>query len=131
MTEESSGFNGVQYFEIPVTDLGRAITFYEELFRIELLRRDVDGYKMALFPETVDGQGASGALAEGDVYVPAKAGPILYFTITSLQAFLERLAALDATMLLEPQQVEDHGVVAEFEDCEGNRIALFQPSDKR
>ncbi|MEM1146066.1 MAG: VOC family protein [Pseudomonadota bacterium] len=131
MSEERSSFWGVRYFEIPTKDLVRAISFYEALFQIELTRHTIDGYEMAWFPETADGQGASGALAQGDVYVPTKSGPILYFTISNLQALLDRLAALEATVLLEPREVQGQGVVAEFEDCEGNRIALFQPIEKR
>ncbi len=123
----NSHFLGVRYFEIPVNDLDRAISFYETLLETNLTRETVDGFEMALFPEIADGAGASGALAKGEVYVPAKAGPVLYITVPDIPAVLERLAALNGRVLLDPQEVHGQGTVAEFEDSEGNRIALFQP----
>ncbi|NBU26980.1 MAG: VOC family protein, partial [Caulobacteraceae bacterium] len=68
--------NPVCHFEIPVTDLDRAIRFYEGVFGYRLNRRTIDGYEMAFFPRSDDKPGASGALARGDVYVPSKTGPI-------------------------------------------------------
>jgi len=38
------------YFEIPVTDLDRAINFYQLLLGIELERGSIHGYDMAFFP---------------------------------------------------------------------------------
>jgi catechol 2,3-dioxygenase-like lactoylglutathione lyase family enzyme len=40
----------VYYFEIPVNDLERAITFYSAVFGCEFDRVDVDGNQMANFP---------------------------------------------------------------------------------
>ncbi|MEM9387733.1 MAG: VOC family protein [Pseudomonadota bacterium] len=127
--QRTPGFLGVQYFEIPVEDLDRAVSFYEEAFNIPLTRESVDGYEMALFPETAQGRGATGALAKGDVYVPAKTGAILYLSVPSIKRSLDRLTRLGAEVLLDPREVPGQGIVAEFEDSEGNRIALFQPTD--
>lgn len=127
MTSSNTSFLGVRYFEIPVIELDRAIAFYEPLFQTSLTRTTLDGYEMALFPPMEDGVGASGALAKGEVYVPAKAGPILYFTVPSISQVIKRLHQLNGVVLLSPQVVDGQGTVAEFEDCEGNRIALFQP----
>lgn len=127
----NTSFFGVRYFEIPVNDLDRAISFYERLLETSLTKENIDGYEMALFPELANGTGASGALAKGDVYVPAKAGPILYITVPNIEAVLGRLAALNGNVLLDPREVHGQGTVAEFEDSEGNRIALFQPLDNK
>ena len=55
--------NPVFHFEIPVTDMDRAVRFYEAVFQFPMRREQVDGYDMAFFPHG-DGQpGASGALA--------------------------------------------------------------------
>jgi hypothetical protein len=40
--------NPIVYVEIPVTDLGRASRFYEEVFQFSLESTTVDGYPMAL-----------------------------------------------------------------------------------
>lgn len=117
--------NLVGYFEIPVTHMDRAVGFYETLFGLKLERTVIDGYPMALFPHH-DGAGATGALAQGDVYVPGKAGPVLYFTVDDIKAVLSRAAGLGA-VLLYPVKDIGTGRVAEIEDSEGNRLALYQP----
>ena len=76
--------NPVFHFEIPVNDMDRAVRFYTNVFGYELSRQTVDGYEMAFFPRDADGPGASGALAKGDVYVPSKTGPIIYFDVPDI-----------------------------------------------
>jgi hypothetical protein len=116
--------NPVHYFEIPVTDMDRAVRFYESVFGKQLTRTTVDGYEMALFPAAEGAAGASGALAKGDAYVPAKAGPILYFSVADIDPVLSRATMAGATILYPKKAIGDLGHVAEFEDSEGNRIAL-------
>jgi len=42
--------NPVRYFEIPVSDLDRAVRFYTSVFAHDFERSQIDGYEMALFP---------------------------------------------------------------------------------
>ena len=71
-----------RYFEIPVTDMPRAVAFYEQVFRDRLTFETIDGNQMALFPLT--DTGITGALAKGDSYVPGHAGVRLYFNTRDL-----------------------------------------------
>jgi uncharacterized protein len=66
-------------------------------------------------------------LAKGDVYVPSKTGPILYFRVDDLDAVLARSKAQGAGILYAKKDVGEFGYVAEIEDSEGNRIALNMP----
>ena len=116
----------VVHFEIPVADLDRATTFYEAVFDLALERRDVDGYTMAFFPRGDGHPGTAGALAAGDVYVPGRQGPILYFDVPDIDAVLDRAQALGAPVLYPKTAIGPLGYVAEFGDSEGNRIALTQ-----
>jgi uncharacterized protein len=118
--------NPVSYFEIPVLDLDRASSFYAFVFEVALETVSIDGYPMALFPNAEDASGATGALVKGDVYVPSKAGAILYFRVSNIDATLERVTARGAPVLYPKKDVGAAGFVAEFEDTEGNRIALSQ-----
>jgi len=118
--------NPVGYFEIPVADMDRAVAFYERVFLYELQAHDVDGYPMALFPEQPGKPGATGALAKGDVYVPGKAGPVLYFAVGNIDMTLERARSAGAAILYPKKSLGDLGFVAEIEDSEGNRIALHE-----
>lgn len=101
--------NPVVHFEIPVADMDRA---------------------MAFFPRAEGQPGASGALACGDVYVPSKTGPILYFDVPDITPVLARAQAHGGAVLYPRTHVGEAGYVAEIEDSEGNRIALSAPADE-
>ncbi len=124
--EEPVVLNGVLYFEIPATDLDRAIQFYQQLFAITLTRRSVDGYELAFFPRSEGQVGATGALAQGDVYKPSREGAVIYFDVDNIDLVLRRVTTLGAKVLYEKTDIGEAGFVAEFEDSEGNRIALTQ-----
>ena len=118
--------NPVFHFEIPVTDMDRAVAFYQDVLGLELRRQTIDGYEMALFPRSDDQPGASGALAKGDVYKPSHDGVIIYIDVADMDGVLARAASLGSKILYEKQDLGETGYVAEFEDSEGNRIALSQ-----
>jgi uncharacterized protein len=117
----------VYYFEIPVTDMERAVGFYEKLLGVKLERQTVDGYDMALFPFKEGTAGATGALAKGDVYVPSKTGPIIYFHVDDIKATVDKALKMGSKQLYPIKDIGEGGLVAEVEDSEGNRLALNQP----
>lgn len=119
--------NPIAYVELPVADLDRAMAFYTAVFGFALERQTIDGYDMALFPAAEGAAGASGALVKGDVYVPGKTGPIVYFGVTDIDAVIARAKARGAKILYDKKDVGAFGFVAEIEDSEGNRIALNAP----
>lgn len=121
--------NPVYHFEIPVTDMDRAVRFYQSVFGYELSRQTVDGYEMAFFPRADGAPGASGALARGDIYVPSKSGAIIYFDVPDIDPVLERALEQGATILYPKKHVGAAGYVAEISDSEGNRLALNAVSD--
>lgn len=121
--------NPVYHFEIPVTDMDRAVRFYQSVFGYELRRETIDGYEMAFFPRADGMPGASGALARGDVYVPSMSGAVIYFDVPDIDPVLERAVAQGATILYPKKYIGAAGYVAEISDSEGNRIALTAISD--
>jgi predicted enzyme related to lactoylglutathione lyase len=122
MTKKS---NPVVYFEIPVTDMDRAIKFYKAVFHFEFDKEIIDSNEMALFPFTEGSSGISGALAKGEIYKPTKDGIVIYFKTGNIDETLN-LALANGGQILYPKTDNGIGFVAEFEDTEGNRIALFQ-----
>ena len=116
----------VFYFEIPVTDMDRAVGFYEALLDVRLERQTVDGYDMALFPFAEGRPGATGALAKGDVYRPSKEGAIVYFQVENIRATVAKAQAMGRPVLYPVKDIGAAGLVAEVEDSEGNRLALSQ-----
>jgi len=120
--------NPVFHFEIPVTDMNRAISFYESVFGFSFDRQVVDGYEMAFLPRSDEHPGASGALAKGDVYKPSQTGCIPYFDVDDIDVALQRAEAAGSKVLYPKTHIGASGFVAEIEDSEGNRIALNEIS---
>ncbi len=118
----------VCYFEIPVNDMGRAVAFYEAVFALKLERTEIDGNEMALFPEAVGTNAITGALARGASYVPSRQGTRIYFRTDSIDTTLERAVAAGGIVMYPKTSIGDLGWVAEFEDSEGNVIALHSPA---
>jgi predicted enzyme related to lactoylglutathione lyase len=118
--------NPVFHFEIPVNDMSRAKDFYEGVFGYLLTRQEVDGYDMAFFPRADGAAGASGALAKGDAYKPSKDGAIIYFDVPDIDVVLRNAKQRGSKILYEQKDIGEAGFVAEFEDSEGNRVALSQ-----
>jgi hypothetical protein len=66
--------NPVNWFEIPTTDLGRATSFYEAALEVTLAPNEMGPLKMALFPMAQGAPGATGALVQGEGYIPSATG---------------------------------------------------------
>jgi hypothetical protein len=124
MGQERPMNNPVASFEIPVTDLPRAMTFYGGVFGFQFAVENVDGNEMAWFPSQQGRPGASGALVKGESYRPSLDGSRLYFTTSEIDATLKRANDRGGRTIYPVTSIGDLGWVAEFEDSEGNRIAL-------
>ena len=120
--------NVVGWFEIPVTNMERAIQFYEAVFGIKLERHQMGPLDMAWFPWVENGMGASGSLVYNrEFYKPSRDGVLVYFTAQSgdLYAELSRVEAAGGKVLVPKALIaEDVGYMAVFVDSEGNRVAL-------
>jgi uncharacterized protein len=89
-------------------------------------RVDVDGNQMANFPSLEGEAGASGALAKGDSYIPGAQGIRVYFDTENLDETLANAVTAGGKVLYPKTSIGELGWVAEFEDSEGNCIALSQ-----
>ena len=116
--------NPVCYFEIPVTDLECAIAFYTAVFGYQLERVEVDENEMAMFPASDEASGIAGALAKGESYIPGKQGSRIYFSAVSIEDTLHKVELIGGRVLYPKTTIGESASVAEFEDSEGNCIAL-------
>ena len=112
------------WFEIPVKDLDRAVKFYEKVFDVKLSREDMAGLKMAMFPFTQDAPGAPGSLIKGESYEPSHAGTVVYFSVQDIPETLRRINANGGKTLMAKTGIGQYGFIAQYEDTEGNRLAL-------
>jgi predicted enzyme related to lactoylglutathione lyase len=118
--------NVVGWFEIPVTDMDRAIKFYESVFEIKLDRHVFGPLEMAWFPNVENGSGTSGSLVLNKAYTPSDKGVLIYFTArASVTEELARAEKAGGKILLPKSPVsENFGYMGLLIDSEGNRIAL-------
>lgn len=121
--------NPINWFEIPVTDMKRAMSFYEAVLEFELTLHEFPGMQMAWFPNDPDASGATGCLMLASAYIPSNKGTMVYFSVADIDAVLGRVASHGGN-ILHPKTAlgGEHGFVAHFEDCEGNRVALHAVS---
>jgi len=112
------------WFEIPVKDLERAVAFYTKVFDIELTAEVMGGLKLAMFPFTKDAPGAAGALVKGPSYEQSPAGTVVYFSVESIEETLRRITANGGKTLMPKTSIGQYGFIAQYEDIEGNRLAL-------
>jgi len=117
--------NPVVYFEIPVTDVDRAINFYKAVFHLDFEKEVIDNNEMAFLPFPDQRSGISSALAKGDIYKPTIDGVVIYFATENIDETMKR-AVQNGGQILYSKTDNGLGFVAEFKDTEGNRIALYQ-----
>jgi predicted enzyme related to lactoylglutathione lyase len=118
--------NPVIYFEIPVNDMDRAIEFYSAVFDFTFEKNIIDHNEMAFFPFEDGARGITGALAKGEIYIPTLQGILIYFSTNDIDLMLEKVITYGGEILYPKTSNGELGYVAEFKDCEGNRIALHQ-----
>ncbi|STR24185.1 glyoxalase [Klebsiella oxytoca] len=79
--------NVINWFEIPVADMDRAVAFYEPVMQVTLKRENMECAEMAVFPYQDPAPG--GALAKFDSVKPSDQGCIIYLHTDNLTATLE------------------------------------------
>ncbi len=117
----------ISLFEIPASDISRAISFYEEILSIDIEQMDVDGMKMGIFP--TEDQPVPGILIETEGYAPSADGSVLYFNAKSeLQSVLDKVEKNGGEIILpKTMHADESGYFAIILDSEGNKIGLNAP----
>lgn len=118
--------NALNWFEISVTDMGRAKKFYETIFGIEMEEMEMMGMKMANFPGDGSNGKVSGGLVQGPMHQPSADGAKIYLNGNpDLALALSRVEAAGGKVLMPKTKVSDEiGYMAFFTDTEGNTVAL-------
>jgi len=114
------------YFEIPVENIDRAIRFYSQVFGCEFAKDSIHGNEMAFFSFDPGSPGITGALAKGEIYKPSLSGALIYLSTLDAGSTLHKVVEAGGDVLFPKTEVTGYGWSAEFKDCEGNRVGLFQ-----
>ncbi|MCG6191102.1 VOC family protein [Maribellus maritimus] len=120
--------NAVGWFEIPVNNMERAISFYERVLDLKLQRNMMGPLDMAWFPWTEEGAGSPGSLVKHpEFYVPSADGVLIYLTAHSgdLKNELAKVEPAGGKVIQKKTKISDeYGFMALILDSEGNRVAL-------
>ena len=123
MTDQTTIQNAINWFEIPVSDLDRAVKFYESVFEVSLHRDTMDVIELAVFPFQ-EGT-VSGALIKCDFLQPSATGSLVYFNVNNkLDQTLVLAKENNAEIFLPKTDIGKNGIIAHIGDTEGNKIAL-------
>jgi uncharacterized protein len=122
--------NSLNWFEISVTDIGRAKKFYEKIFGIEMQKQEMMGMQMAFFPSDNMTEKVSGGLVQGSMHKPSTDGAKIYLNGNpDLSDALSKVEAAGGKVVMPKTKISDEvGYMAFFSDTEGNTVALH--SDK-
>lgn len=132
----------ITWFEIPVEDLDRAISFYTKVLGIKIEKSKFLKQEYGVFNKEVNT--IKGALVKKENHIPGE-GIILFFYVIDLSDSLKKVESFGGKILVEKtllkQQTEDGflsikqnlidgniGYYAEFIDSEGNKICLYSNS---
>lgn len=115
--------NAINWFEIPVLDLERAIGFYQQMLNTTLQRETMDGIEMATFPS--DEKAVAGSLVKADFLTPGDSGSLVYLNAEGIiDDAINRAVANGSEVLFPKTSIGENGFIAHLSDSEGNRIAL-------
>lgn len=117
----------ISMFEIPATDISRAIKFYQALLDINIEKMDVEGMQMGILP--YEGQLVTGVIIQADGYKPSADGVTMYLNAgENLQVVLDRVEKNGGQIILpKTAHADQRGFFAIFLDSEGNKMALNSP----
>lgn len=119
----------VVWFEIPVSDMDRAKTFYETVFKVKIEVVNFGGLLMGWFPDRGEVNGARGTLIKQESYIPSQEGTLVYFGCDDLQNELDRVEKAGGKIYQPKTEISlEHGCMGVFIDTEGNRVALHSQS---
>ena len=120
--------NAISWFEIPTSDLDRAVKFYETIFNTTLIPMDNDHIKMRMFPVEDPMTGIGGALVYNESFYKPSAtdGPLVYLNGNpDVQNILDKVEAAGGKIEVPKTVISaEYGTMAIIIDTEGNRIGL-------
>ena len=116
--------NAINWFEIPATNMKRAVKFYDEVLGAELQPLERDGMKWAFFPASDNGVGGA-VVDRNDSNKPNAQGTLVYLNGgDDISVPLSRVEKAGGKILIPKTSIAPNGFKAVILDTEGNRVAL-------
>lgn len=121
-----NAINAINWFEIPVSDVERAVAFYQNVFAVNLEQAEMMGMHMAMFPYNPMSGKVAGALVKSDMHKPSTEGAVLYLNGNpDLSVALGKVEAAGGQVVMPKTLIDEQtGYMAFFVDTEGNKVGL-------
>lgn len=118
----------ISLFEIPATDISRAINFYQAILGVTIEKMEMPGMEMGVFP--YENQTVTGVLMKGEGVTPAANGVTIYLNAgDNLQHILDKVEANGGKIVVpKTAHADESGFFALFLDTEGNKLGLNSPN---
>jgi predicted enzyme related to lactoylglutathione lyase len=118
----------ISLFEIPATNITRAIDFYQAILDINIEKMEIPGMEMGIFP--YEGQMVTGVIVKGEGDKPSANGVTIYLNGgDNLQTILDKVEKCGGKIIVpKTAHADESGFFALFLDTEGNRLGLNSPN---
>jgi hypothetical protein len=118
----------ISLFEIPATDITRAVNFYQAILDINIEKMELPGMEMGIFP--YEEQIVTGVIMKGEDYTPSSNGPTIYLNCgDNLQTILDKVEINGGKVIVpKTAHADGSGFFALFIDSEGNKLGLNSPN---
>jgi uncharacterized protein len=118
--------SAINWFEIPVQEMSRAVAFYEAMLDTKLKQEIFGETPNAIFPS--EGGGVGGALVLNPHLTPNNHSTILYLNATGkLDECLRRAREAGGVITMPKTHIGAPGFIALVQDTEGNCVGLHSP----
>jgi predicted enzyme related to lactoylglutathione lyase len=113
--------NAINWFELFVSDLPRAQSFYEKVLATKLRAEQFNGEANAIFPD----DGLKGSLVKREGRKPSAEGALVYINCNgALDAALGRVEKAGGRIVVPKTDIGGPGFIAIVADTEGNAVGL-------
>ena len=118
----------ISIFEIPASDISRAVDFYQAILDINIEKMEFPEMQMGIFP--FEGQMVTGVIMKAEGYKPSEDGVTIYLNGgDNLQIILDKVEENDGKIIVPKSlHADESGYYAIFLDSEGNKIGLHSPN---
>ena len=118
----------ISIFEIPATDISRAIKFYQTILDINIEKMEMSGLEIGLFP--YEEHMITGVIMKGEGLKPSAEGVTIYLNAgDNLQVILDKVKQNNNKIIIpKTHHADGIGYFAIFLDSEGNKIGLHSPN---
>lgn len=127
MSDFNSEHNRAVWFDIPVADLDRSITFYRAVLAVGV---DKQSFGETEFAVLAHDQGNGGCLIVKPEDITGDSGLLLYLNVHGRIREAESKVTEHGGTVIEPvHAIGPHGFRAIIRDSEGNRLVLHSSAD--